>query len=325
MKFRQFVACLAVFAVLLPVSLAVMAQDEAESTCTEISLFDGWARATVEGAPNGAAFGFLVNLGAQSDTLISATTDAAEAVELHEMTIGEGDVMQMREMEGGFVVPANGYLELAPGGLHIMLINLTQPLAAGEMLDLTLTFEVAGDVEVSLPIREMTVMDGSMMGEATEMSMTEPETASEMSEASTDAMDACHTVYLVDGWVRPAGDGALASAGYGLLLNMTMTDDVLIGVATDAAEVAELHEMTMGENDVMQMRPLEAGIPVAAHGTALLQPGGLHLMLIGLSREMIVGDSVTFTLMFAEAGEIEVTLPVREPMAGGMQMGGMGG
>ncbi|NOG50900.1 MAG: copper chaperone PCu(A)C [Chloroflexi bacterium] len=118
----------------------VMGVAQDAETCDLVSLFDGWARATVEGAPNSAAYGVLVNLGAEDDTLIAASTEAAEAVELHEMKMGDGDVMMMRPVEGGFAAPANGFTVLEPGGLHIMLINLTAPLVAGEELAITLTF-----------------------------------------------------------------------------------------------------------------------------------------------------------------------------------------
>jgi copper(I)-binding protein len=89
--------------------------------------------------------------------------------------------------------------------------------------------------------------------------------------------------------------------------------------------VAELHQMTMGENDVMQMRPVEGGIPVPAGGTARLQPGGLHVMLIGLTQELAVDATLDLTLNFAESGVIELTVPVQEPPEEGMSMGGMSG
>ncbi|NOG50899.1 MAG: copper chaperone PCu(A)C [Chloroflexi bacterium] len=89
----------------------------------------------------------------------------------------------------------------------------------------------------------------------------------------------------------------------------------------------ELHEMTMGEGDVMMMRPVEGGIAVSAGGLAILKPGGLHIMMIGLTDELAAGAEVDFTLTFAEFGEVALTFPVREPMAQGMEMGGhsMGG
>lgn len=302
----------------------VMGVAQDAETCDLVSLFDGWARATVEGAPNSAAYGVLVNLGAEDDTLIAASTEAAEAVELHEMKMGDGDVMMMRPVEGGFAAPANGFTVLEPGGLHIMLINLTAPLVAGEELAITLTFEHAGEVELSLPIREMPA-EGAMEMDSELMDMDHGGMA--MPNVENPWPEACRAVHVVDPWVRPAGPGQPTSAAYGLLLNLTGVDDVLVAAAAGVSEVVELHEMTMGEGDVMMMRPVEGGIAVSAGGLAILKPGGLHIMMIGLTDELAAGAEVDFTLTFAEFGEVALTFPVREPMAQGMEMGGhsMGG
>jgi copper(I)-binding protein len=128
--------------------------------CDKIHVVDPWVRAAVGGMPTSAAYALLLNLTAANDTLIAAGTEAAEAVELHEMLMGEGDVMRMSPIEGGIPVPAGGAAVLQPGGLHIMMIGLTQALDDGGMLDLTLTFEHAGEVVVSAPVRmvEMAAM-----------------------------------------------------------------------------------------------------------------------------------------------------------------------
>jgi copper(I)-binding protein len=126
--------------------------------------------------------------------------------------------------------------------------------------------------------------------------------------------DACTGMHVVGAWARPAAAGTPNSAVYGLLLNLTESDDTLISVNTEISEVAELHEMTMGDGDVMRMRPIEGGIPVPAGGTALLQSGGLHVMLIGLTQELETDATMTLTLTFEESGEIELTVPIQEPM-----------
>ena len=61
---------------------------------------------------------------------------------------------------GGFPVPANGTVELKPGGFHIMLMNLTEPLEAGDSVELELTFEKAGTVKVTAPVQAAPGMDG---------------------------------------------------------------------------------------------------------------------------------------------------------------------
>ena len=304
---------------LLLMPFTILAQGD-ESECGVVSLFGAWARATAEGAPNGAAFGFLVNLSAEADTLIGARTDVAEVVELHEMIMGEGDVMQMRPVEGGFAVMPNHFLELKPGGLHIMLINLTQPLAAGSSFELLLNFEHAGEVSVTIPVREMTEMEGNM-GMGGEMHMQPEMTPDAMPQPNMEWDETCAAMHVVGAWARPAAAGMPNSAAYGLLLNLTDADDVLASASSSVAEAVELHEMTMGDNDVMQMRPIEGGIPVPAGGTALLQPGGLHVMLIGLTQELAAGTTMDLTLTFAENGDIELIVPIQEPME--MPMGDM--
>lgn len=304
---------------LLSASTSALAQgtdEEAETECDITYLFNAWARPAAAGTPNSAVYGLLVNLQGDMDTLVSASSGAAEVVELHEVTMGEGDVMQMRPVEGGLAIPPATYLELKPGGLHIMLINLTEPLVEGEQIELTLTFEHAGDVMLTVPVVDMTAMmlagEGAMEGLSSgempgAMDATEPEEPAPMWD------EACATIYVVDPWVRPAMPGMPTSAAYGLLLNLTTDDEMLISAESAAAEALELHEMTMGEGDVMQMRPVEGGIAIPAGGATLLQPGGLHIMMINLAGMLADGETVDFTLTFAEYGDMPLTVPVREP------------
>lgn len=114
-----------------------------------ISVAEAWVRAP--GAAGGA-YMLIRNDSAQPDRLLSASSAVAEAAEVHEMTM-ENDVMKMREVEGGLVIPARGSVELAPGGYHIMLINLKQALTPGETVVLTLNFERAGPLEVLAEVR----------------------------------------------------------------------------------------------------------------------------------------------------------------------------
>jgi copper(I)-binding protein len=103
----------------------------------------------------------------------------------------------------------------------------------------------------------------------------------------------------------PAGANG---AGYLTLANDGDADDRLVGASTDIAEAVELHESSM-EGGSMSMRQLE-GIDVPAGGAAVLEPGGLHLMLVGVTDELTVGDAVELTLEFAEAGEQTVRAEV---------------
>lgn len=105
------------------------------------------------GGANSAAYMVIRNTGSEADKLIAASTDAAKTVELHTV-IEEGGMMRMRQVEGGIDIPANGQVELKPGGFHVMLIGLTRDLNAGDKVELTLTFEKAGQIPVTAEVRQ---------------------------------------------------------------------------------------------------------------------------------------------------------------------------
>lgn len=307
MKFRSLVLAVSILIALVGIT-QVWAQDT-EDLCEGVYLLDGWARASVEGAPNSAAYGTLVNLSDVDDVLVAASTPSAEVVELHEMTMGTGDVMQMRPVEGGIAVAANNFAQLKPGGLHIMLINLVEPLLAGEMIELTLTFENAGDLVVTLPIKEAMAMGDMAMG-----GMGEGEMAMHGHDMSAPVWDeACSGLHVLNAWARPANAAMPTSAAYALLVNLTDTADTLVSASSPAAEFVELHEMLMGDGDVMTMQQVEGGIDIPSGGVAVLEPGGLHIMLISLTGELVDGDSIELTLSFANNEDIVMTVPVREP------------
>lgn len=121
----------------------------------KIEVEGAWARPAPQMAGAGAAYMVLKNKGSEADRLLSAETPVAEAVELHESFMDENDVMKMRPVEGGAIeVPAGGQAELKPGGMHIMLINLAEPLEAGTTIPLALTFEKSGKIEVEVAVSD---------------------------------------------------------------------------------------------------------------------------------------------------------------------------
>lgn len=108
-----------------------------------------WSRAASANT-NGAGFMTIRNGGTQPDRLVSASTPVARVVELH-THIREGDVMRMRPVQD-IPVPPGQTVRLRPGGLHVMLIGLNEPLRQGAEVPLTLRFERAGEVQVMLAI-----------------------------------------------------------------------------------------------------------------------------------------------------------------------------
>lgn len=108
-----------------------------------------WARPTLPGQMAGGAYLGIRNGGNAGDRLLGASMAAAR-VEVHEMRM-EGDVMRMREI-GSLELPAGKTVTLAPGGLHLMLMDLKSPLKVGEKIPVKLRFERAGEIEVLLQV-----------------------------------------------------------------------------------------------------------------------------------------------------------------------------
>lgn len=101
------------------------------------------------------------------------------------------------------------------------------------------------------------------------------------------------------------------SAAYMTLVNRGSTADRLLRASSDAAQDVQLHTSEM-ENNVMRMREVQA-IDVPANGEAVLKPGGYHVMLLDLTRDLTPDETITLTLTFEHAGEIQVEVPVRAP------------
>jgi periplasmic copper chaperone A len=112
-----------------------------------------FARATPPGARTGGVFVTVENTGTQPDRLLSASTPVAGIAELHEMSVDAG-VMRMRGV-AAMEVKAGETLQLKPGGFHVMLSELKQPLKVGDKFPMTLKFQNAGTVEVSVWVEDM--------------------------------------------------------------------------------------------------------------------------------------------------------------------------
>ena len=121
---------------------------------TSITVEQPWSRATPGGAKTGAVYMTLDNKSGTADRLTGASSDVADKLQIHEMKVENG-VMQMREIAGGLPIPASGSVVLKPGSYHVMLIGLKKPLTAGEKFPLTLTFEKAGNISVTVPVQAM--------------------------------------------------------------------------------------------------------------------------------------------------------------------------
>ncbi|WP_299871101.1 copper chaperone PCu(A)C [uncultured Sulfitobacter sp.] len=118
----------------------------------EIMVKDAYARSSTPNSKTGAAFMMVMNHGDADDRLIAASSDIAKRVELHTHMEDENGVMKMTELEDGMAIPAGGAHHLKRGGDHVMFMGLTQSLVQGEEITITLTFEKAGEVDVTIPV-----------------------------------------------------------------------------------------------------------------------------------------------------------------------------
>lgn len=128
-----------------------MAMPAAPVTLGDLEISNGFSRATLPNAPVGGGYITITNTGGEADRLVSAASPVADVAQIHQMKM-DGDVMKMNELPEGVEIPAGSTVVLEPGGLHIMLMKLTQPLVDGTRIPLTLTFEKAGGVEVELSV-----------------------------------------------------------------------------------------------------------------------------------------------------------------------------
>ena len=118
-----------------------------------LQIKDAFARATNPGQSVGGGYLTIENPNPTADKLLSVTFAKATSVQIHEMKM-DGDKMMMRQITS-VEIPANGIVELKPGGNHLMLMGLDSPIKDGEQLKMTLQFEKAGKVDVVFPSQAM--------------------------------------------------------------------------------------------------------------------------------------------------------------------------
>jgi periplasmic copper chaperone A len=117
----------------------------------DLVITQAWTRATPNGAKIGGGFLTIENKGSTPDRLIGGSTDAASKIEVHEMAMKDG-VMTMRPLDNGLTIDPGKTVKLAPGGYHLMMFDLKDQLKQGDTVPVTLKFEKAGEVNVSLAV-----------------------------------------------------------------------------------------------------------------------------------------------------------------------------
>ena len=132
-------------------ALLVGSAQAQEVKAGDLVITQPWSRATPGGAKIGGGFLTIENKGAAPDRLIGVAGDVAGKIEIHEMAMNNG-VMTMRPLDKGLAIEPGKTVKLAPGGYHLMLMDLKTPLKQGDKVPLTLQFVKAGKVALSLVV-----------------------------------------------------------------------------------------------------------------------------------------------------------------------------
>jgi copper(I)-binding protein len=133
------------------ISLLILVFASACGGSGEINTQDAWARPAFLG-DNSATYLIITNGSELDDSLIGASTDVAGAAEIH-LSKMDADGNMTMEPQNLIVFPAGTNVEFSPGGMHIMLVNLTRDLNVGDIFPLTLEFQRAGDITVEIEVR----------------------------------------------------------------------------------------------------------------------------------------------------------------------------
>lgn len=140
-----------VYATLLSTLLAAPALAD-EVKAGDLVITQAWSRATPGGAKIGGGYLTIENKGTAPDRLIGVAGEVAGKIEVHEMAMNNG-VMTMRPLDKGLTIEPGKTVKLAPGGYHLMMFDLKNPLKQGDKVPVTLEFEKAGKVTVSLDVQ----------------------------------------------------------------------------------------------------------------------------------------------------------------------------
>src|SRR5437867_10890923 len=118
----------------------------------DLVITQAWSRATPSGAKIAGAYLTIENKGTAPDRLVGGSGDVAGRFEIHEMAM-DGGVMKMRPLDKGLAIEPGKTVKLAPGGYHLMLFDLKSQLKQGDKVPVTLQFEKAGKVKLSLDVQ----------------------------------------------------------------------------------------------------------------------------------------------------------------------------
>ncbi len=134
---------------------------------------------------------------------------------------------------------------------------------------------------------------------------------------SLSAVSAMADIIIEDPYARSSSPAARVGAAFMVIRNTGDEDDRLIAASSDAAKRIELHTHVITDG-VAKMMEVEGGFVVPAHGEVLLQRGGYHVMMMGLTAPFVQGEALTLDLVFEKAGEMQLVVPIDSERQGSM-------
>ena len=118
------------------------------------------------------------------------------------------------------------------------------------------------------------------------------------------------TTLVEDAWVKAVDDGM--TAAFAVLTNDGHHDAQIVAATSPASPMLELHEVVVGDDGASTMRPVDGGLVVPAEGSLTLEPGGLHIMFMGVTKPLVPGAEIEITLEFADGSTQTITAVVKE-------------
>ena len=149
MSITRAIACAAMLSYFLAAPLRAE-----EVKAGDLVITQAWSRATPGGAKIAGGYLTIENKGAAADRLMGGAMDVAARVEIHEMSMKDG-VMTMRQLDKGLAIEPGKTVKFAPGGYHLMLMDLKSPLKQGDKVAVTLEFEKAGKVKLAFDVQDV--------------------------------------------------------------------------------------------------------------------------------------------------------------------------
>lgn len=308
-----------VFALFTLLTGIVIAGDQS----TDLMIHDAWVRPTAfQSEHNGdhmhdhghndaevrygptAAYLTIENVGADDWYLVGAASPVIPVIEIHE-TVMDGDVMRMSPQES-VPVPAGERVEFRPGGLHLMLIDLSADLFPGDAITLELTFAPADDADPTSDDLFTLTIGAPVVDEPLD---NPAEISVQGIWARATAVSSDHDGHHdhAQPTHRPP------TAAYMTITNFADEPDALVAAEASGVGVVEIHTTEM-DGEVMRMVQLDA-LDLPPGETVTLAPRGLHLMLIDLESDLVPGDALTLHLEFASGARMTLGVPVLDDLA----------